>query len=315
MNGCRICGSVLLAALIMSNQVWADTAPVDFDAEFAKIHRELQDAQDEAAKYSGGLVLSMIELRIQILKVSEALLDQQRRQPAVIAGARVPATQEEKSLFSKWFGKSDEVAKQTPIDETTVLKCSGKYGTENWLALNLTKHVALSNGREVPVNVTPLSYSWTTTGADNAEFSWQIDRYTLLARFGFKKPDGSDDHIDYSCARSNPPILPDDTPYAIACKNKDDAKEQTETVYYIDPITRIETDMGGKRTPLRNQSNAVALSWDLDDGEENKTSINRCFANRYTGEVHCFQLDAATSKFQKSIGPSSPQCRLSKRQF
>jgi hypothetical protein len=56
----------------------ANPSTKDLDADIAAMQTEIVAAQGEAAKYDGGLVWAMADLRLQVLKTTEAMLQQKR---------------------------------------------------------------------------------------------------------------------------------------------------------------------------------------------------------------------------------------------
>ncbi len=56
---------------------------IDYSAEISDIDRQIIEAEKESKKYSGGLILGMIKLRISLLKSSRALINQGRIQDSI----------------------------------------------------------------------------------------------------------------------------------------------------------------------------------------------------------------------------------------
>jgi hypothetical protein len=56
----------------------ADPSTVTIDQDLALIGRELRIVSDEEAKYSGGLVLSLLKARSEILRLTQSMLQAKR---------------------------------------------------------------------------------------------------------------------------------------------------------------------------------------------------------------------------------------------
>lgn len=50
----------------------------DIDRDLAEVRTSIKNAQEQASNYAGGLILAQIKLREQILKTTEAMLEQKR---------------------------------------------------------------------------------------------------------------------------------------------------------------------------------------------------------------------------------------------
>lgn len=80
----KVLGGVValaLAATAGSAIALVSAEPTDamLDADLATVRSEIAAAEADATAYSGGLILAQIELRLQTLRTTEAMLDQKRR--------------------------------------------------------------------------------------------------------------------------------------------------------------------------------------------------------------------------------------------
>lgn len=71
-------GTFLLVLCGMLLWVRSDPATGVIDQDIARIQNEIADASSERAKYSGGLVLALIEARSNILRTTESMLQAKR---------------------------------------------------------------------------------------------------------------------------------------------------------------------------------------------------------------------------------------------
>jgi hypothetical protein len=72
----RILSIVGISAALAFIAVFLTSNPStqNLDADLATIHQDVTEAQAESAKYSGGLLKSFIEVRVEVLRSTEAML-------------------------------------------------------------------------------------------------------------------------------------------------------------------------------------------------------------------------------------------------
>ena len=70
---------MLLAAFVGVLLQEPSTSTLEIDKDRAAVAASVTQAKEEAAKYSGGFIKSFIELRVSILLVTDAMLEQKRK--------------------------------------------------------------------------------------------------------------------------------------------------------------------------------------------------------------------------------------------
>ena len=65
---------IVLLLGVIARLIGSDPSTGDLDSDLVQINRDIADASDEAAKYSGGLLLNMIEMRAAALKTTQSML-------------------------------------------------------------------------------------------------------------------------------------------------------------------------------------------------------------------------------------------------
>lgn len=82
--GKSIAGPLLVSFVVFFGTIgWleyvnSEPSTKQLDADLANVRSEIEATEAESAKYSGGLVKAMIELRLQILQTTTAMLQQKR---------------------------------------------------------------------------------------------------------------------------------------------------------------------------------------------------------------------------------------------
>jgi len=71
-------GTFLLVLAGMLLWVHSDPSTVEIDQDLAGIQREIADASAERDKYSGGVIIALIEVRSNVLKTTESMLKAKR---------------------------------------------------------------------------------------------------------------------------------------------------------------------------------------------------------------------------------------------
>ncbi|KRA45645.1 hypothetical protein [Devosia sp. Root635] len=71
--------AIVFATLFFSlSCISSDPSTADLDADLSEVQISIKEAENEAALYSGGAILALIQIRIETLKTTQAMLEQKR---------------------------------------------------------------------------------------------------------------------------------------------------------------------------------------------------------------------------------------------
>ncbi|MGE0063838.1 MAG: hypothetical protein AB7T86_17380 [Xanthobacteraceae bacterium] len=139
--------AIASAAVVFAFLVVADGDPntATLDADIANTRREIQSAEEESAKYSGGLIKTYIDLRLQILHLTEAMLATKRtstlRRITLTYAVDREATRPNSDLSAI---KADILAQQRKVAEAGIKAGQYSGGLVQGLALGTLETERLS---------------------------------------------------------------------------------------------------------------------------------------------------------------------------
>jgi hypothetical protein len=238
---------LVLGIVVLAFSNVARAQQLNYDAEIANVDRQIAEAEEEAAKYSGGLILSMIKMRIETLRYSKAMIEQSRREAARDRGG----------FFSRlWAGKPSQ--EQTPTE--VGLMCGHKDYGFVIVVRPMEKKAAISTG-------SLRSYSETDDeivlpAVDGISPECHLNRYTL----GLECPSSSAGEKPWKekCEVAGLAKIPDRGRFWLRCGAPGRPNADQSFKLSINEDSSVE---GGY------------VVW--------KDSGRRCTLNRYNGHISC----------------------------
>lgn len=190
---------------------------LDYEHETAEIERQIDEANREASKYSGGLILVTIQLRIELLRNSRALIEQARLQHAI-----------------RHRGQPSTPARSSGEQEIALL-CHSLPQSRYTLALAFpllikgseqSRYLEVDEGERVNVQVTDDEYKWVLRrkkkGEEKeAELLLSLNRYTLEILATSK--DGGEP--EKAACRIAKEVIPASGAFWMICGEKGDPKK------------------------------------------------------------------------------------------
>ena len=267
---------------------------INYDVELAKIDRQIVEAEREAAQYSGGLVLVMIKLRIELLRSSRALIEFGRLQETVRGRSG-------SGVFRQWLSGSRTASSEVkPKSEEIGLLC----GEHDFFA---TPVVLKQNEKLIAYGAVPFEPYTETDDAiiyelkldDGQKIECSLNRCTLETRCQkTKKP--VKEWVQ-QCRLASSARIPSSSQYWLSCGIP--GKPKTDNRFKI--VLGSNSSIEGGYLIWKNIS---------DEG----VVTEECQINRYNGAVLCsipksVAKDASISKRWEVL--DDPKCRVLPRRF
>lgn len=71
--------AIVFATLFFSlSYISSDPSTTDIESDLSEVQIRIKEAESEAALYSGGAILALIQIRVETLKITQAMLEQKR---------------------------------------------------------------------------------------------------------------------------------------------------------------------------------------------------------------------------------------------
>ena len=267
---------------------------INYDVELAEIDRQIVEAEHEAAQYSGGLILVMIQVRIEFLKSSKALIEFGRLQAAVRGH---PGSSAFRHLSSGSREASSEVE---PKSDEIGLLCGQPDRYAVPIVLKQTeKLIAYSTSSFETYAETDDALLFRLKNDDGLELECRLNRYTLETRC--QRTENTDKDLVEQCRYSGVAKIPESSQYWLICGVQ--GKPNTDSYFKI--VLGSNSTIEGGYLVWKNIS---------DDG----VVTEECQINRYNGVVYCKAPESVAKDNSISMRwdiLDKPTCRVLPRRF
>lgn len=250
-------GSLLTSSLATAKDLLTPEGQLDLVA----IERELEEAEAETARYSGGLIKTMIDMRIATLKAAAAL-------------AYVNKSQEQGSQGEKQDEDAHDRGEPIVPEGTMLLTCDG--GSMLEIDQRKSFPTVVADGVEASVFYTPMKLAWSLAHFESERIAHcELNRFTMEYLCADHRHKGA--FRRQACSVAQKPLFPDVGQFAVSC-----AEEKKERqLFYID-LDRgaLLDDEGGEW--LLDGAAKHHLVWTQTSNDAMFTSFR--FLNIYTGK-------------------------------
>ena len=257
----------LLLQSLMVVAVLAFVAPVaaqsiNYDMELENVDREIAKAEREAARYSGGLILTMLKLRIEFLRFTKVFIARSRLQEAFLADDRRDAVRGRLPNFGL---RSNAV---TPKLKEIGLLCgkSDYFGLPVVIKQKFRK-IAYGDTTFAPYTELDDVIRYKILGEKDEKWDCRLNRYTLEEKCGNTKNAKS---WSEKCKWIGRIKIPDSGKYLLNCSVPGKLKTK---IFFKIAIGKNSTIKGGYLT-WKKFSNGGKV-------------VEKCDINRVNGSVFC----------------------------
>lgn len=281
----------ILLITILATPVLAQE--INYEFEFAEIDRQIYEAEKEAAKYSSGLILIMIKLRVELLKSSKAFIEMRRQQDAL-------HKLEEPDVVRRRFSSSQLTSDLLERKAKGIgLLCGDS---------DLSHFPIVLNQKEKQLSFLEFPSTPYTETKEDILFNQKIDEHTgkcRLNRYTLEltctEPKKAAKDFVTKCKWAGTAKIPSNGQYWLSCGVR--GKPKTERAFRIS-VGSNSTIKGGY------------LVWKNVPNKE--VAPEECKINRVNGRIGCKEAETATGKSLASDGWSilnKPECRVLPRRF
>lgn len=285
---------LLLLLLVVKSVTPVAAEQIDYDMELAEIDQQIAEAEAEMAKYSGGLILTMTKMRVELLRSSRALVDFGRIQTLV-------RSRSEPGVLAAWLASRQlDTDQDVPHSKEVALLCgSYDYYASPVVIRQKDKLISAGGGLWETYSETDDTISYELKNKEAGTIKCQLNRYTLehscFVAEDVTKASSS------QCKLAGAAKIPDAGSYWLSCSVPGNRNSDSLLKIALGENSTIE---GGY----------VVWTGESDDG----LVTERCHINRYSGFVHCTVPGSAGEEAKRSKRwdvLDNPACRVLPRKF